>query len=63
MGYRGPCPPSGSHRYVATLYALNAHLELGPGAKHQDVLSAMDGKIISEAVLMGTYKKSGAKAA
>jgi Raf kinase inhibitor-like YbhB/YbcL family protein len=63
IGYGGPCPPSGNHRYFATLYALNAHLDLGPGAKYKDVVSAMEGKIIAEAVLLGTYAKTGRKAA
>jgi hypothetical protein len=63
IGYGGPCPPSGTHRYFATLYALNANLELGPGAKYQDVISAIKDKIIAEAVLMGTYAKTGTRAA
>lgn len=62
-GYGGPCPPSGTHRYFATLYALSAKLELGPDPKYKEVISAIDGKVIAEAALMGTYKKSGVKAA
>lgn len=62
-GYGGPCPPSGNHRYFARLYALNANLELEANATHQDVIAAMEGKILGEAVLMGTYAKKGTKAA
>ena len=63
VGYMGPCPPSGKHRYYARLYALRAELELKPNATYADVIAAMQGKIIEEAELMGTYAKTGQKAA
>jgi len=59
----GPCPPSGSHRYFARLYALRTELDLKPGATYREVISAMEGKIIGQAELMGTYAKTGQKAA
>ena len=63
IGYMGPCPPSGTHRYFARLYALRSELQLGPNATYAQVLEAMRDKIIEEAELMGTYAKTGAKAA
>lgn len=63
IGYVGPCPPSGEHRYFARLYALRSKLDLQPGATYQDVLAALEGKVIEEAELMGTYQKKAAKAA
>ena len=63
FGYMGPCPPSGTHRYFARLYALRDQLDLKPGASHHDVIAAMEGKIIGQAELMGTYAKGSEKAA
>lgn len=61
VGYTGPCPPSGTHRYFATLYALREQLRLDPGATRQQVISALDGKVIEQTELMGTYAKAGSK--
>jgi Raf kinase inhibitor-like YbhB/YbcL family protein len=63
VGYMGPCPPSGTHRYFARLYALRSELELAPSPTYREVISAMQAKIIEEAELMGTYAKTGQKAA
>lgn len=63
VGYMGPCPPSGTHRYFARLYALRAEPELGPNATYAEVLAAMRDKIIEETELMGTYAKTEQKAA
>lgn len=57
IGYGGPCPPSGTHRYFFRLYALDAELDLAPGAKKAELLAAMDGHILEQAELMGTYKR------
>lgn len=55
-GYYGPCPPGGpAHRYFFTVYALDASLGLPAGADKGALLSAMEGHILAEAVLMGTY--------
>jgi len=57
-GYGGPCPPPGrAHRYFFKLYALDASLQLGPGATKQDVERAMQGHVLGEAQLMGTYAR------
>lgn len=55
IGYGGPCPPGGTHRYFFKLYALKDTLDLNPGATKKELLKAMDGKILAEAQLMGTY--------
>ncbi|MBN1455718.1 MAG: YbhB/YbcL family Raf kinase inhibitor-like protein [Methanomicrobia archaeon] len=58
--YGGPCPPSGTHRYVFKLYALNTVLALGEGADRKRLEAAMEGHIVDTAELMGLYqKKSG----
>lgn len=58
LGYGGPCPPPGSpHRYVFTLYALNAPLTLKPGATKADLLEAMEGRVLEEAKLTGAYQR------
>ncbi len=56
--YGGPCPPSGNHRYFFKLYALDTKLDLSEGATKAQVLSAMQGHILGQATLMGTYQKS-----
>jgi len=63
IGYMGPCPPSGTHRYFTRLYALRSHIELKPGATQHEVLEAIQGHVIEETELMGTYAKSGQKVA
>jgi len=63
VGYMGPCPPSGTHRYFARLYALRAELDVAPSATYAEVMAAMQGKIIEETELMGTYAKKAQKAA
>lgn len=63
LGYLGPCPPSGTHRYFARIYALNAFLDLPPGANRQDVTTAMQGHLIESAELMGTYTRAKQKLA
>lgn len=58
LGYGGPCPPSnGAHRYVFKLYALDADPEIEPGATKDRLLEAMEGHVLAEARLMGTYRR------
>src|SRR5438309_11717707 len=57
IGYGGPCPPSGTHRYYFKLYALDAELDLKPGAMKSDLLKAMEGHVVAQGQLMGTYRR------
>jgi Raf kinase inhibitor-like YbhB/YbcL family protein len=59
IGYGGPCPPRGKpHRYFFRLYALDAVPALGPGATKKALLKAMEGHVLAQAELMGTYRRS-----
>jgi len=56
-GYGGPCPPIGRHRYFHKLYALDTVL---PDLKQPDksaLEKAMQGHVLAQAVLLGTYQK------
>jgi Raf kinase inhibitor-like YbhB/YbcL family protein len=54
-GYGGPSPPSGTHRYFFKLYALDCELDLGGVVKKDQLLQAMEGHVLAEGQLMGTY--------
>jgi Raf kinase inhibitor-like YbhB/YbcL family protein len=57
VGWGGPCPPSGTHRYEFTLYALDRELSL-PGASGLSTLqAAMRDHVIAQATLTGRYKR------
>ena len=56
IGYGGPCPPPGpAHRYFFKLYALDAKVNLKPGATKAEVDKAMKGHVLGEAQVMGKY--------
>lgn len=57
IGYRGPCPPGGSHRYYYRIYALDVLLELPSRINRQDLLEAMNGHIIDQGQIMGIYTR------
>lgn len=54
-GYRGPCPPSGVHRYHVRVYALDTVLGLPRGASKARVLEAAEGHVLAVGELMGRY--------
>src|SRR5687768_16944455 len=58
VGYHGPCPPSGEHRYIFTLHATAEPLKLPRGASVEDVHRALKAKSIGSACLLGKYEKS-----
>jgi Raf kinase inhibitor-like YbhB/YbcL family protein len=57
LGYGGPCPPGGTHRYYFKLYALDTVLDLESGSTKAQLLAAMKGHILAEGQLMGKYKR------
>ena len=57
LGYGGPCPPGGTHRYFFKLYALDAELNLESGIAKSELIEAMQGHILAEGRLMGKYKR------
>lgn len=57
LGYGGPCPPSGTHRYFFKLYALDTVLDPDPGKSKDNLLQAIEGHILAQAELMGTYTR------
>jgi Raf kinase inhibitor-like YbhB/YbcL family protein len=58
-GWAGPSPPEGHgpHRYFFRLYALDTELDLEPGAAREQLEDAIDGHVLAEAQLMGTYER------
>jgi Raf kinase inhibitor-like YbhB/YbcL family protein len=54
--YHGPCPPIGRHRYFHKLYALDIALPPAPLTK-AEFEAAMQGHVLAQAELMGTYQK------
>lgn len=57
IGYGGPCPPGGIHRYYFKIYALAEKLNIESGVTKSELLKAMAGKILSEGQLMGRYER------
>ena len=57
-GYGGPCPPPGRpHRYFFKLYALDTKLNVKGQVTKEVLLEAMEGHILAQATLMGTYER------
>jgi Raf kinase inhibitor-like YbhB/YbcL family protein len=54
--YDGPAPPSGTHRYVFTLYAIAIRLALPNGSSRSELEAAMTDRILATAELTGLYK-------
>jgi hypothetical protein len=57
VGYGGPCPPSGTHRYFFKLYALDTTVTLPPSTTKKDLEKVMQGHILQQAELMGKYTR------
>ena len=61
VGYGGPCPPSGEHRYFFKLYALDQKLELPSSTDADDLRAAMRGHVLAEGELFGVYTRAKKK--
>ena len=57
IGYFGPCPPSGTHRYFFKVYALDTELSLAVGSKKRDVEKAIQNHVLAKGELMGLYSR------
>ena len=57
IAYQGPCPPSGTHRYYFKFYALDTLISLLPGPTKDQILKEMEGHILAQTELMGTFSK------
>lgn len=57
LKYGGPCPPSGTHRYFFKLFALNSTLDLSEGVSKQEILLAIQDKIVDKSELIGLFTK------
>ncbi|HTX87562.1 MAG TPA: YbhB/YbcL family Raf kinase inhibitor-like protein [Bacteroidales bacterium] len=57
LRYGGPCPPSGTHRYLFKIYALDIFLELKEGASRKQVEAAMAGHVLANGELIGLYRR------
>jgi len=55
VGYGGPCPPSGTHRYFFKLYALDEILNIPEGSKKEEVEKAMEGHVLESVETVGLY--------
>ena len=55
IGYDGPAPPSGTHRYYFNVYVLDRKIDIRPGSSAKDILAAMEGHILAKGSLMGRY--------
>jgi len=56
-GYKGPCPPSGTHMYSFKVFALDRELDLHGGSKRSQLDAAMKGHVIAQGELVGRYAR------
>jgi Raf kinase inhibitor-like YbhB/YbcL family protein len=59
LGYGGPCPPPGEHRYFFKVYALDTLLDLDATSNKKALLHAMIGHVLAEGELIGLYSRVG----
>jgi Raf kinase inhibitor-like YbhB/YbcL family protein len=58
VGYGGPCPPSGTHHYRFTLYAVDTELKVPPSSTRQEVMTALKNHVLDTAQLTGVYHRA-----
>jgi Raf kinase inhibitor-like YbhB/YbcL family protein len=61
IGYGGPCPPVGRHRYFFKLYALDTTLSFAHPPTKAQLEQAMKGHVLAHAELVGTYVRRGGR--
>ena len=57
VGYGGPCPPSGSHRYFFKVYALDTNLDIAAGSDKEHLENAIKDHVVAAGELMAHYQK------
>jgi Raf kinase inhibitor-like YbhB/YbcL family protein len=57
IGYIGPCPPSGTHRYFFKMYAVDSLLEVEKGVVKSELLNVLQHRVLAYGELIGLYKK------
>lgn len=57
IGYGGPCPPRGIHRYFIRLFALNFTIDFTDTMNYTNLIQKMEGHILSEGLLIGRYER------
>ena len=55
IGYGGPAPPDKRHTYIFKLFALKTKLDLKKGSTKEQLEKAMNGQILDQAILKGTF--------
>jgi hypothetical protein len=63
LGYAGPCPPSGTHRYAFKVYALDAFLDLPEGTHKKNLLDNMKDHILAAGELVGIFSQNAMETA
>jgi Raf kinase inhibitor-like YbhB/YbcL family protein len=57
IGYTGPCPPEGTHRYFFKVYAVDTLLDLREGATKMELIEALRDHTLAYGELIGMYQK------
>ncbi len=57
IGYGGPCPPGGTHRYYFKVYALDTEVDAVPGLTKRQLLKKIEKHIIAKGEIMGKYSR------
>ncbi|MFN3403075.1 MAG: YbhB/YbcL family Raf kinase inhibitor-like protein [Cytophagaceae bacterium] len=61
FGYEGPCPPTGEHKYLFKLFALDTVLDIPNESDRRVLIREMEGHVIDTAILTGVYQKEKMK--
>lgn len=61
VGYGGPCPPSGEHRYFFRVFALDGLLELPATTDKSALLAALAGRVLAKGETFGVYTRAKAR--